>query len=725
MQLLIELHSAPCYVVAPAMKTPESNSAPVPRTANYEALGGIARAMSSEPDLTSILCAVTAHLRFQVNIAFSALMLHEPGSERLKLYLYDAPDILQRISPEEDICDQGPSDWVWERREPVRYSFAEARARFPSLASLFEAHRLKSFWLLPLTTARGPAGALLLGSVDGDALAGEKARFLECVAAQLAVALDGFLGCDHARELQEKLTKERDHLRTVLEVTSAIVSKLDMQALLEAVSAAIRRVLGQAFTGLLLEDPTSHELLLLAEDNANLKSAQVVRTVRLSDQTPAATAYRKAQPVVVNANEIKRLAPEYNVMRQLLEAGGRCICSVPLKLHDRVLGTLNVTLTDKDTFADDEVRLLAEIAGQVAIAVDNVRAYQEITALRDKLTREKLYLEEEIRTDYNFEEIVGESAALKHVLRQVETVAESDSTVLILGETGTGKELIARAIHNLSRRRSRTFVKLNCAAIPTGLLESELFGHERGAFTGAITQKMGRFELAHQGTLLLDEVGDISLELQLKLLRAVQEREFERLGSTRTIQVDVRLVVATNRDLGRMMADRQFRTDLYYRLNVFPIVVPPLRDRVEDIPLLVRHFTQKYAQRMNRGIESIPTETMQALTRWSWPGNVRELENLIERAVILSRGAVLNVPLTELIVADAVDLRASETPHPSPPSFGDRSLEVTEREHILRVLREANGLVAGPRGAAARLGMKRTTLLSRMRRMGIRPHEEV
>jgi formate hydrogenlyase transcriptional activator len=694
-----------------------------PRGVNYEALGAIARAMSSEADLTSIFCAVTAHLRFQVNVVFSALLLHESDTARLKLYVYDASDVFQRVAAGEPICDQGPSDWVWQRREPARYSLAEAMARFPQLAELLEAHKLKSFWLLPLVTARGPAGALLLGSPEGDVFAGEKTRFLECVAAQLALALDGFLSCDRARGYQEKLARERDYLRTVLEVTSAIVSQHDMQRLLEAVSAAIRRVLGMAYTGLLLEDPASHELLLLAEDNDHRKSAQQVRKVQPGDRTPAAVAFRQGQPVVVGPGEMPRLAAEYDVMRQLLEAGGRTICSVPLKLHDKILGTLNVTLTERDAFAPDEVRLLAEIAGQVAIAVDNVRAYQEISALRDKLAREKLYLEEEIRTDYNFEEIIGESAALKHVLCQVETVAESDSTVLILGETGTGKELIARAIHNLSHRRGRTFVRLNCAAIPTGLLESELFGHERGAFTGAITQKIGRFELAHQGTLLLDEVGDISLELQPKLLRAVQEREFERLGSTRTIHVDVRLVVATNRDLGRMMADRQFRTDLYYRLNVFPIVVPPLRDRAEDIPLLVRHFTQKYAQRMNRRIESIPAETIAALSRWSWPGNVRELENLIERAVILSRGSVLNVPLTELHAFDAADPSPAD-PSPALPSrFGDRSLETTEREHILRVLREANGIVAGSRGAAARLGMKRTTLLSRMRRLGIHPHE--
>jgi formate hydrogenlyase transcriptional activator len=334
-------------------------------------------------------------------------------------------------------------------------------------------------------------------------------------------------------------------------------------------------------------------------------------------------------------------------------------------------------------------------------------AFRQIEELKNKLAEEKLYLEDEIRTEFNFEEIIGESATLKAILKQVETVAPTDSTVLIQGETGTGKELIARAIHNLSARRERTFVKVNCAAIPTGLLESELFGHERGAFTGAIAQKIGRFELAHQGTLFLDEVGDIPLELQPKLLRVLQEQEFERLGGTRTIQVNVRLVAATNGDLARMVADRHFRSDLYYRLNVFPVTVPALRDRREDIPTLVRYFAQKHARRMNKHIETIPAATMDALARYHWPGNVRELENLIERAAIVSPGQVLEVPLGEL------------APPTQAQGQGMATLEAAEREHILRALEAANWVLGGPKGAATRLGMKRTTLQSRMQKLGI------
>jgi formate hydrogenlyase transcriptional activator len=357
--------------------------------------------------------------------------------------------------------------------------------------------------------------------------------------------------------------------------------------------------------------------------------------------------------------------------------------------------------------------MMIQIAGQIAIAVENALAVAEIAELKNKLAEEKLYLEDEIRTEFNFEEIVGESAALRGILQQVETVAGTDSTVLILGETGTGKELIARAIHNMSARRERTFVKLNCSAIPTGLLESELFGHERGAFTGAIAQRIGRFELAHRGTLFLDEIGDIPLELQPKLLRVLQEQEFERLGSPKTIRTDARLVAATNRDLPSMVSEKEFRVELYYRLNVFPILVPSLRQRAEDIPLLVRYFAQKLSRRMNKRIETIPSESLEAMKAYHWPGNIRELENFVERAVILSKGSTLQAP-----VADLLRNNASGPGDPSEPSA--TTLEHAEREHILRILADCRWPALGALNAAAvRLGMKRTTLQSRMKKLGI------
>jgi formate hydrogenlyase transcriptional activator len=376
-------------------------------------------------------------------------------------------------------------------------------------------------------------------------------------------------------------------------------------------------------------------------------------------------------------------------------------------------------------FHQEDLPFLTQIASQVAIAIENARTFGEVSDQRKKLTLEKLYLEDELRSELKFEEIVGRSEALSRVLEQIKIVAPTDSTVLICGETGSGKELIARAVHNLSGRQSGAFVKLNCAAIPTGLLESELFGHEKGAFTGAISQRVGRFELASRGTMFLDEIGEVPLELQPKLLRVLQEREFERLGSSRTLHTDARLIAATNRDLERFVADGKFRSDLYYRLNVFPVRVPALRERPEDIPLLVRHFVQQFSRRLGRVIEAIPAETMSALARYDWPGNVRELQNVIERAVILSTGPVLSIRRDDLRTTNeqsgAAAASANEHIHPTAPAKRLRSaIEETERQQILAALEESSWIVAGPEGAAARLGVKRSTLQSRMKKLGIR-----
>jgi formate hydrogenlyase transcriptional activator len=418
-------------------------------------------------------------------------------------------------------------------------------------------------------------------------------------------------------------------------------------------------------------------------------------------------ALLSGQPFFLNRFDPALLTSDFD--RGFYAAGIRSGGCVPLIAPGGKLGVLGVASFREDAFSASDQELLGLIANQIALAVETALAYREIEALKNQLNEEKLYLEDEIRTLHNCEEIIGESAALNRILKQVETVAPTDSTILIRGETGTGKELVARAIHNLSHRRERTLVKLNCAAIPTGLLESELFGHEKGAFTGAIAQRIERFELANKGTLFLDEVGDIPLEWQPKLLRVLQEQEFERLGSTRTQKVDVRMVAATNCDLVQMVADKQYRSDLYYRLNVFPITIPPLRERRADIPLLVRFFAQKFAHRMKRRLERIPTEVMTTLTQYSWPGNVRELENVIERAVILSSGPELEIPVAELKPAT----KAGEAPS------NHLTMEAAEGEHILRVLRETDWVVGGSTGAAQRLGLHRSTLQSRMRKLGI------
>ena len=419
---------------------------------------------------------------------------------------------------------------------------------------------------------------------------------------------------------------------------------------------------------------------------------------------PAGIAYKEGQFRQFSRDDLVAIGSEHT--KELFQSGIQRVSCFPLTTHGRKLGTLGLASTLERELSPDDLALLKQIASLLAMAVDHAQAYEEIARLKDRLAKEKVYLEDEIRSQHNFGEVVGNSPALRHVLKQVEIAAPSDATVLILGETGTGKELIARALHRLSTRRDNNFIKLNCAAIPTGLVESELFGHERGAFTGAISQKIGRLELADKGTVFLDEIGEIPLELQPKLLRALQDQEFERLGGVRTIKVNVRVIAATNRNLEAAVNENQFRRDLYYRLNVFPIRLPALRDRPGDVPLLIRYFVQKFARRMGKDIQSIPAELIERLERWHWPGNIRELENFLERSVILTQGKVLYAPLAELRMAPDQSL-----------NFG--TLEQIEREYILRMLREAGGIVAGVRGAAARLGMKRTTLQSRMQKLGI------
>ena len=438
---------------------------------------------------------------------------------------------------------------------------------------------------------------------------------------------------------------ESERLKLLLDLTNALVSNLDCRDLLRKVSASIRQVMRCDTVGVWLPDVEQVHLRQLALDFPESRGFVREDLLHSVEGSVLGEVFKTGKPLVVGAMS-EEIAPEESpeARAEALESG----CAVPLISRGRTLGVLTLGSRVEDSITPDDVDFLMRAAGQIAIAIENALAYREIAELKDKLAQEKLYLEDEIRGEMDFEGIVGQSSALRHVLNLVDTVAPSDSTVLLLGETGTGKELIARAIHDRSRRKERTFVKINCAAIPTGLLESELFGHERGAFTGAIAQKIGRLELADQGTLFLDEVGDIPIEIQPKLLRALQEREFERLGSNRTKQVDVRLVAATNRDLDQMMENREFRSDLYYRLNVFPIRIPPLRERPEDILLLVRYFTQKYGRRMQKQIESIPAAALRRLSSWHWPGNIRELENFIERSVILTYGTALQAPIAEL-----------------------------------------------------------------------------
>ena len=505
-----------------------------------------------------------------------------------------------------------------------------------------------------------------------------------------------------------------DRYRALLAISEAVVAHRDLAALFNELAGQLNRVVRFDHLAFVLHDTASDTMRLhvLGTRDRTIVRPSIAFSV---EDDPAGLVWQTQQPYVIASLDKLTRWPQW---RERVQAYGvESLCFFPLTTARRQLGTLNFSCKEPSAYDEVDLGFLQLVAKQVAVAVENALAFEEmeaafreIRALKDQLAKEKAYLEDEVRTEHNFGEVVGRSAELRRVLQQVETVAETGSTVLIRGETGTGKELIARAIHDLSPRRDRTVVKLNCAAIPTGLLESELFGHEKGAFTGAISQKIGRFELAHQGTLFLDEVGDIPLELQPKLLRVLQEQEFERLGGTKTIKVDVRLVAATNRDLAEMVGEGRFRGDLYYRLNVFPLALPPLRDRSEDIPRLVRHFTQQFARRMGRRIETIPSDVMNALVDYPWPGNVRELQNIIERAVILSPGSVLQVPVGDL---QGVPAQAPST-DPAPATLAE-----AEREHILAALAEAGWVLGGPKGAAARLGMKRSTLHWKLKKLGI------
>ncbi len=581
-----------------------------------------------------------------------------------------------------------------------------AETRFPRGLDIMRTEGVRSFGAVPLTTAHRRVGVLEFGSKGTKVYSEADIAFMTQVGSLVAVAVDNALNAEASARYQQQLTRERDRLRLLLEISNAVSSSLEIHDLFSRIAPSVRRAFPCDYVSLLLYDETTRQLRLheldFPEGHGLIRRDALVPL----DDSPGGAVYRSRKPRVLGFDELRKFSA--GPARHLVGEGIRSMCSLPLMTQRDILGTLHVASLSDDAFGADDVDLLGRVAQEVAVAVENALAFRRIGELNEKLKEEKLYLEEEIRTEFQFEEIIGQSAAFRGVLQQVQTVGPTDSTVLIQGETGTGKELVARALHNVSRRNGSSFVKLNCAAIPTGLLESELFGHEKGAFTGAITQKIGRFELARHGTFFLDEIGEIPLELQPKLLRVLQEHEFERLGGVKTIQCNVRLIAATNRDLKRMVAEGNFRSDLYYRLNVFPITVPPLRERREDIPLLVRYFAQMFSRRMSRRIETIPSETMDVLARYYWPGNIRELQNLVERAVILSDGTVLRVPLTEL------DQQAAP-----PAARGAGTLEEAEKEHILRALQEANWVVGGPNGAASRLGLKRTTLHSRMQKLGI------
>jgi formate hydrogenlyase transcriptional activator len=695
----------------------------------FEALLEVSETIAQQRDLKLLFHELSNRLHAVLQFDFLGLILHDPARGTMRLHILETHDPIPQEGPEEMPVANSPSGWVFENQEIFLTQDTSKDARYPHFMKKLQAVGVHSTAILPLTTAHHRLGTMVFGRYVPQGISEAEIQFMRRVAAQVAVAVDNALNFEAAEAYQKQLARERDRLQVLLEINNLLVSTRDPATVFRGIVSSIKPVLQHDYTSLALLDSTSGLLKIHYLDlPGNPSIAKPEITVPL-EGSPAGQCFSSGQVLITRGKDLDRF--RHDVLRFLREQSVQAICCVPLTTHGRTFGTINLASRNPDAFTPADVELMQQVGVQVAIALENALAFKEIDALKDKLAVEKLYLEEEIRSEFNFEEIIGDSPVLRRTLAQVELAAPAGTTVLIQGETGTGKEIIARAIHNLSPRRERTFVKVNCAAIPAGLLESELFGHERGAFTGALTQKIGRFEFADRGTLFLDEIADLPLELQPKLLRVLQEQEFERLGGNRTLRVDVRVVAATNGDLAQLVAERKFRSDLYYRLNVFPILVPPLRERREDVPLLVRYFVQTFSRRQNKTVEYIPADVMDALVNYSWPGNIRELENLIERAVLLSKGKELRVPIGELKAATAAFSAAAGASEqsaipmaiaaaPNASSAPIATLEDADRQHILRALRQTNWRIAGPQGAATLLGMKRTTLQARIRKLGIK-----
>ncbi|POP46411.1 formate hydrogenlyase transcriptional activator FlhA [Superficieibacter electus] len=674
-----------------------------------QGLFDITRTLLQQPDLAA-LSETLAQLARQSALADrAALILWRDGNHRARYYTTRTSGKTEEYE-DETVLAHGPIRRLLSRPEALHCGYPEFSETWPQLAgTLYQP--FGHYCLLPLAAEGRIFGGCEFIRNDDRAWTEKEYSRLHALTQIVGVVAEQIQNRVTNNVDYDLLCRERDNYRILVAITNAVLSRLDMDELVSEVAKEIHYYFRIDAISVVLRSNRKGKLNI--HSTHYLDANEPVHDQSEVDEagTLSERVFKSKEMLLLNLHERDSLAPYERLLFEMWNNQIQTLCLLPLMSGDTMLGVLKLAQCDEKAFTTTNLKLLRQIAERVAIAVDNALAYQEIHRLKERLVDENLALTEQLNNvDSDFGEIIGRSEAMHNVLRQVEMVAQSDSTVLILGETGTGKELIARAIHNLSGRNARRMVKMNCAAMPAGLLESDLFGHERGAFTGASAQRIGRFELADKSSLFLDEVGDMPLELQPKLLRVLQEQEFERLGSNKLIRTDVRLIAATNRDLKQMVADREFRNDLYYRLNVFPINLPPLRERPEDIPLLVKALTFKIARRMGRNIDSIPAETLRLLTQMEWPGNVRELENVIERAVLLTRGSVLQLSLPEL----CVEPQTQPEPIAETPLNGE-----DEYQLILRVLKETNGVVAGPKGAAQRLGLKRTTLLSRMKRLGI------
>jgi formate hydrogenlyase transcriptional activator len=672
----------------------------------YRTLLDASSTLADQPTVKAVLHSLRDVLSTTSRLHGTELYVLNDEQDSLRVLEFDRDPDAPAFKIGTKVSRIGAAARVLEEQKPVFIpDSSQEMLKHPELAP-FAAEALgRTAYLFPVSTAQKRYGFLAVTKLQGEEFAPEDVEMLRSLASHVAVALECAVARDNAELYQRQVAKERDRLRLLLEINNHIVSKLNINELFRSASASIRTYFRNDFTGFWLIDKQSNQLECVVLDFPSGKGS--LTEVFESELTGSDHDKLRAHvPELLSIEEIERLPAR--IVEKLKAESIASMAIAPMGTAGGPLGVMNMGSRQPDNFGQEDLDLLSQISTQIALAVDNAIAYGRVTEARDRLEEERLYLESEIRSEYNFEDIVGKSAALRKVLDQVAIVAPTQSTVLLHGETGTGKELFARAIHNLSPRRERTFVRLNCAAIPSGLVESELFGHEKGAFTGALMQKKGRFELADHGTLFLDEIGDISLELQPKLLRALQEQEFERLGSARTIHVDVRLIAATHRDLDGMIRKNQFREDLFYRLNVFPIEIPPLRERREDIPLLVHYFVLRHSREMQKRVKSVPKQAMEALVNADWPGNIRQLENFIERCVIFTQGEELNVPYAEL---KKVSGRSAAS---AAPSF-----EQAERQAIIDALRAASGRIAGKGGAAERLGLKRTTLQNKMHKLNI------
>ena len=690
-----------------------------PRNERFELLLNLTSRITSSLDLREVMRSIAANIREVIHADAAAVSLPEAATGRYRVFAMDFPHGKGVIKEELFFTPSAAGKRAMDTLKPVVVNMREHNDLGPHAYAIAAAEGIEALCCIPLVNRGRGLGLMWICRTTKTPFSPEDVDFLSRASGQIAIAVENALAFQEVSGLG-------DRLQLLLNLTARITSSLDRREVLRATAANIREVIHADGVTVSLLDAASGKCRILAADIPHGKGI-IKEELFFTPGAAGKKAMDTLKPVVMDTRERDECA--IGISETAATEGVKAHCIIPLVNRGRFLGFLSILRTTDTPFTSEDVDFLSRASGQIAIAIENAQAYREISELKDKLAQEKLYLEEEIRAASDFEQIIGNSSALKRVLQLVETVAPSDATVLLLGETGTGKELIARAIHDRSRRNQRTLVKLNCAAIPTGLVESELFGHEKGAFTGAINQKIGRLELADQGTLFLDEVGDIPLEIQPKLLRALQEQEFERLGSTHTRKVNVRLVAATNRDLEKMVADKEFRSDLYYRLNVFPIRIPPLRERREDIPLLVSYFVQKYAKQMQKCIESVPAAVMKGLTNLRWPGNIRELENFMERAVLLTRGRSLDAPLAELRKTSKDESpdtlqQVTQVAEKRIDSPSDRTNVVDEyarkqRDEIVQALTTCKGRVGGSDGAASRLAMNRTTLLSRMKKFGI------